>query len=278
MRLSVTAIAVMAAVGVTVAGCSTALPRTDVAAVVQQRQAERLQRLAERHAERDGVLASIATQRQRALDELHRIEHVGGRITGVQSTRYGSDGTGDPTPWVQSGARATKAPTSTALTIAHFEQANAHGRIQLIGAATVDEVRRGLIDDRVLGVLLALSERHRLQVNSLRVSHPRDVQDDLGTPTDSNHVFGRAADISAVDGVPCSRETRRAPYRTILDNPPPARPGPCLALADEASQLDGELAAGEIIFYWRVPGLSGVSMPNHDDHLHLGYRTTQRDD
>jgi hypothetical protein len=167
-------------------------------------------------------------------------------------------------------------PTSTAQTIARFEQATAQGRIQLIGAATADEVRSGLIDNRVLGVLLAFSGRHRLQVNSLRVSHPRGVQDDLGTPTDSNHAFGRAADISAVDGVLCSRETRRAPYRTIHDNPPPPRPGPCLALADEASQLDGELAVGEIIFYWRVPGPPGVSMPNHDDHVHLGYRNYPR--
>ena len=245
----------------------------DDAAAVQSRQAERLARLEQRHATREKALATVNAQRDRALAELQRIEEVRGRsAAAIKATRYGSDGTGDPDPWVQSGARATPAPNTVPATLAAFSAAQSSGQIRLVGAARQSEISEGLIDDRVLRALLALSANHRLEVNSLRVSHPRSVQDDLGTPTESNHVYGRAADISAVDGVQCESETRRAPYRTLLDNPPPVKPGPCLVVAAEAAALGGDLALGETIFYWRVPAPSGVSLPNHDDHVHLGYR------
>jgi hypothetical protein len=244
------------------------------AALVQRRQAERLHLLAVRRAERHGALAGARSGRARAIAELRRMQHVRGRaIKGVSSSRYGSDATGDPSGWKQSGPDATKAPNSTPRGIATFEQAQAAGRIRLVGAAQQQEISGGLIDDRLLALLVSLSARHRLVIDSLRVSHPADVQDRLGTPTASNHVFGRAADISAVDGTSCAAGTRRAPYRTILDNPPPAKPGPCLALAYDVAQVTGQLAPGEIIYYWRVPGPAGVSLPNRDDHLHLGYRS-----
>jgi hypothetical protein len=263
-----------AVIAAAAAGCGSAQPPSATPdGVIQARQTERLKRLAQRHDERDQVLSRVTAQRQVALAELRRMEQVKGRSKeGIKGSRYGSDGTGDPEPWLQSGANATRAPNSRPETIAAFQAAVAAGRIRLVGAASGAEVARGLIDDRVLGMLLVLSQRHRLEVNSLRVSHPKSVQDDLGTPTSSNHIYGRAADISAVDAVPCIRESRRAAYRTVLDNPPPARPGPCLALAIEAAGIGGDVQAGEIIYYWRVPGPTGVSMPNHDDHVHIGYR------
>ena len=265
--------AVLALAGAACSGQGSSAVTPD--AVVAERQAERLQRVADRHARRDEVLDRVAEQRDRALDELRRIERVRGRskASATLASRYGSDGTGDPSPWRQNGKDATKAPNSTPQTITRFVAAQRAGRIRLVGAAKQHEVSDGLIDDRILRLLIEMSADHRLDVNSLRVSHPRHVQDDLGTPTASNHVYGRSADISAVDGVPCVRESRRAPYQTLLDNPPPRNVGPCLAVAMRAAQVTGELALGETIFYWRVPGPSGVSLPNHDDHVHLGYRS-----
>jgi hypothetical protein len=168
------------------------------------RQHAREQQLQRRLDRRDGALSVVTGQRRRAAVELLRLQRVRGRASGQTFTlRYGSDGSGDPAGWKQAGAQATKAPNSTAATIARFAAARAAGRIELVGAATAQEITGGLIDDRVLLTLIALSGAHRLQVNSLRVSHPATVQDELGTPTSSNHIYGRAADISAVDGVAC---------------------------------------------------------------------------
>jgi hypothetical protein len=254
---------------VALAGCGSAAapPASDpqLAAV----QSERVLRLRERQSERGTALSEVAGQRRRATAELRRLQQVHGHDTTPRfELRYGSDGTGDPPAWTQTGPDATRAPTSTPETIARFQ---ASDRIELVGAAKREEITRGLIDDRVLEVLLTLAERHFLTINSLRISHPQAVQDELGTPTDSNHVYGRAADISAVDGVPCKRETTGAEYHTLVDNPPPAQAGPCLALAYEAAAITG--APEEIIYFWRVPGPAGVSLPNHDDHVHVGFRS-----
>jgi len=241
---------------------------------VEARQTERLRRFEERRADRQRAVAGVVAERNRVLAEVRRISRIRGRSEeAILRARYGSDGTGDPKPWVQSGTRATKAPNSDPKTIAAFVQAQAAGRIKLVNAAKPFEVTRGLIDDRVLRALLALSAGHRLQVSSFRVTHSSRVQDDLGTPATSNHVYGRSADIFAVDGVPCRRETRRARYRTLLDNPPPLNIGPCLQVAYQAARLGGDLELGETIFYWRVPDPSGTSLPNHDDHVHIGYRS-----
>jgi hypothetical protein len=215
----------------------------------------------------------VAGQRARATSELLRLRRVHGRDTAQRfELRYGSLGF-DPPGWAQAGPHATRVPNSSPSGIARFEAARASGRIALGGAAEPEEVARGLIDDRLLRLLAVLAETHRLQITSLRLSHPRTVQDELGTPTDSNHIYGRAADISAVDGVPCKRETAGAPYRTLVDNPPPSPPGPCLTLAYEAASLTTVVAPEEVIFYWRVPGPTGSSLPNHDDHVHLGFRS-----
>lgn len=247
-------------------------PATPTPAVAAQERAQ-LARLEQLRVERDAALSEVATQRRAATLEIRRLAHVHGRASASQFTlRYGSDQTGDPQPWVQSGPEATPAPNSSPEAIQAFKAVESAGRILLVGAAKQEEIDRGLIDNRLLQLLTALARQHRLVVNSLRISHPVTVQDELGTPAPSNHVYGRAADISSVDGVPCARETAAAPYHTLLDNPPPANPGPCMRLAYEAAQMVGPDAPGEIIFYFRVPGPAGVSLPNHNDHVHIGFR------
>jgi len=269
-------IALIAVVATAAAGCGAGQDAAPLASggsalASQVRQTERLQLFVARRQERDEALRSLQRQRDRGADELAQLAGLNQDETG--DSRYGSSLDGDPSPWVQRGPDATPAPDSNGQTIARVMAATASGRIGLVGAAKREEVTGGLIDDRLLRLLLVLSQRHRLTVSSLRVTHPENVQDRLGSAVPSNHVFGRAADIAAVDGVSCAAETRHARYRTVLDNPPPAHPGPCLSLAYEAAAVPGAFSPGEIIYYWRVPGPAGVSLQNHDDHVHLGYRS-----
>lgn len=261
-------------------GCGESAPPLPAASAgpgVAARQRARQQQLGSLRQQRDQALAGVERQRADAARELRRLEHVHAKPAalskGSTAYRYGSDGTGDPPGWKQTGPDATRAPNSTAAQVAMFHQAEQAGRIALAAPAQQQEIDRGLIDDRILALLVQASRTHTLQVNSLRLSHAATVQDELGTPAPSNHAYGRSADISAVDGVPCRRETTGAPYRTLLDNPvPPGPPGPCLRLALELEAVQGTLALGEVIYYWRVPGPTGVSLPNHDDHVHIGYR------
>jgi hypothetical protein len=248
-----------------------------VAVAQQWRQTHRLELFVARQEDQAAAMRSLRHERDRASLERMALtqlatenEPSAGDTSGM---RYGSTETGDPIPWEQRGARATRAPDSEPATIERFMSAVAAGRITLVGAAKPAEVTDGLIDDRVLRLLLVLSQRHRLTVNSLRISHPESVQDDRGSAVPSNHIYGRAADVSGVDGFSCATETRRARYHSALDNPPPEVAGPCLRLAYEAAAVPGTFAPQEIIYYWRVPGPAGVSLRNHDDHVHLGYRS-----
>ena len=64
------------------------------------------------------------------------------------------------------------------------------------------DVAEGRVDPRVLEVLLFLAERHDLgSVGPLITGHSYYV---AGTTTPSNHAFGRAVDISVIDGQPVS--------------------------------------------------------------------------
>jgi hypothetical protein len=280
MRRSCAALIVLGALGA-LAGCAAGrdpapAPAANVGIVQQARQTERLEFVLARQQRRADALDSLQRERARAADELTELTGLGADKNETDASsgiRYGSTQDGDPSPWSQRGPDATPAPNSDAETIARLDAATKSGRITLVGAAKTEEITDDLIDDRLLRLLLVLSQRHRLTVSSLRISHPENVQDDRGSAVPSNHIYGRAADIAAVDGISCARETRHSRYRNGLDNAPPATPGPCLALAYEAAAVPGEFAPQEVIYYWRVPGPAGVSLENHDDHVHLGYRS-----
>jgi hypothetical protein len=249
-------------------------PAAETAPALAARQQARLDRLEDLRHQRDRALGSASNAGRKAADELDRLQTVRGESLAPagQLMRYGSDGTGDPTHWVQNGSHATKAPNSDPAATAAALAAVSSGRLRIQAPASENEIRDELLDSRILRIVVAVAEAHIITVTSLRISHPESVQDRYGNPVQSNHTYGRSADISVVDGAACKAETRGRPYRTINDNPEPEEPGPCLRLAEDLTQLEGELALGEVIFYFRAPGPGGVSLKNHDDHIHIGYR------
>lgn len=127
-----------------------------------------------------------------------------------------------------------------------------HPRIQLWSAA-VGDVAEGRVDPRVLQVLLFLAERHDLgSVGPLITGHSYFV---AGTTSPSNHAFGRAVDISVIDGQAVSvyNAAARDAMEMVLTFSPPLLPD--------------ELGGPWLLSHPSVR----VFTRDHGDHLHIGW-------
>lgn len=114
-----------------------------------------------------------------------------------------------------------------------------------------EDVRSGRVDARVLAVLLIASEGHTLGVGPLLTGHSYYV---AGTARVSNHVYGRAGDITMVDdrNVSPGNEAALDLVLTLASLPEPLRP-------DELGSP------------WKLE-VEGVRIftRGHGDHIHWG--------
>ncbi len=110
-----------------------------------------------------------------------------------------------------------------------------------------------MIDPRVVGLIGAITQGHQITISSLRSDHSMYTAEG-GV---SNHYYGRAMDIAAVDGVSCTDTAPTSPCgelgRTLASLPAPARPTELIYCFD----LDG-------------PG-PAFARSDHCDHIHAGY-------
>jgi hypothetical protein len=129
-------------------------------------------------------------------------------------------------------------------------QVIAHPNIALSRAAASD-VGAGIADARALSLLIVLSENHTLSVGPIRTGHSYYIR---GTHRVSKHVFGRAVDITRVDGASVSPSNLGAfeATETILSLPSPVRP-------DEVGSP------------WRLSGRGSFTDLDHRDHIHVGW-------
>ena len=128
-------------------------------------------------------------------------------------------------------------------------------RIRLTGGQRVD-LASGLIDPRVVALLALLGRSHTLVVTALRSDHSLYTTEG----NVSNHAFGRAVDIGAVDGEPCTG----------------TRSGACARLAVALAHVVGELRSTELIYCFDVDGplsADAFARADHCDHIHVGYET-----
>lgn len=182
-------------------------------------------------AEQHRVLSGVKQERTMALDL--RLEQVDGnwKVTGIEPDRARlPSGESAPSPLAEA---ALVSP-------------------QLILTDTArEDLSAGLVDDRLLELLLDLADRYTLSVVAFVGGHPHDV---FGKPWISNHTRGRGVDIWAVDG------------ELVLGAPDD---GPARAVAQEA--LD--LGSTEIGSPWDLDGPGGPSLTDdlHADHLHLAF-------
>jgi hypothetical protein len=114
-------------------------------------------------------------------------------------------------------------------------------------------IENGVVDDRVLEVLLRVGEQHTVDVTVFASAHPRNV---FASESVSNHTVGRAVDIWAVDGkeVVAQREQGGPLYQLV--------------------QMLMTYGITELGSPWDLDGAgTGASFTNtvHLDHLHLAF-------
>jgi hypothetical protein len=115
------------------------------------------------------------------------------------------------------------------------------------------DLRRGMVDPRVVAVLAQLLQSYTLKVSVFSTGHSLYIE---GTRTISNHIPGRAVDIFEINGEPVSR-----------------RSGAALAVTAWLVNDDGPLRADEIgsPFEEFEPLPGAFSNAAHQDHLHIGW-------
>jgi hypothetical protein len=130
----------------------------------------------------------------------------------------------------------------------------ANPNVSMPAAARAD-LAAGLIDARVVAILNDLSTRHTLSIVVFKTGHSPFV---AGTNTFSNHFFGRAVDISKVDGLAVSAASpaARVAVLEILSIP-----------------IGSALYPTETGHPWAdletLPG--SFTNAAHQDHIHIGW-------
>lgn len=185
----------------------------------------------------------IEANRER-LSVNHLITYpAGSGLEHVVHVDFHPAGTGDPRT---QGSRPCEAGELEAAVLSN-------PRLSFLPEAAAD-VTEGRVDDRVLQLLLVLSEEHRLgPIGPFITGHSYYV---AGTQTPSNHAFGRAVDIAAVDGQPVSASNRAA--REVVD---------------AVLLMTGPMLPDEVGSPWEIPHPVADTFTDsaHQGHIHLGW-------
>jgi hypothetical protein len=159
--------------------------------------------------------------------------------------------TPSPTPYAVGTGRAANVRACQAGELEAMVLSHPHIHLATLAAGDLAE---GRVDPRVLQVLLYLAERHDLgSVGPLISGHSYYV---AGTTSPSNHAFGRAVDISVIDGQAVSvyNAAARDAMQMVLTLPEP--------------MLPDELGAPRLLSH---PSSVAVFTRDHGDHLHIGW-------
>jgi hypothetical protein len=115
------------------------------------------------------------------------------------------------------------------------------------------DIQAGLLDQRVTALLALMTRDHQITISSLRSDHSQMT----ASGNVSNHYYGRAMDIAAVDGVSCTDTSTTAP---------------CAQLGYALAQLPEPLHPPELIYCFDLDGVGpAFALPDHCDHIHAGY-------
>ena len=144
-----------------------------------------------------------------------------------------------------------------------------------------DDLKRGVVDKRLVTALGMLTEKHRICVQTFKKGHyflpgvpdgprvPEGYGRAGGLP--NTHYFGRAADVRWVDGKPVKGNATDPDVlevgTTLAGIPPKRRP----------DQIIGPPRWSEALGYGREEGwvLAPDQLRLHKDHIHIGYTDEQ---
>ena len=125
--------------------------------------------------------------------------------------------------------------------------------LTILNEAAKADLTSGAIDPRIVGLLGAITQSHQITISSLRSDHSMYTAEG-GV---SNHYYGRAMDIAAVDGVSC---TDTAPT------------SPCAELGLTLATLPAPAMPTELIYCFDLDGPGpAFARADHCDHIHAGY-------
>ena len=125
--------------------------------------------------------------------------------------------------------------------------------VELSNSLEAWDLQQGLIDPRVMILIAAISQNHQITISSLRSDHSMHTT----SGNVSNHFYGRAVDIAAIDGVPCTVVTPD---------------GPCGRMAQALALLPEGQRPTELIFCFDPDGPGpAFAAADHCDHIHAGY-------
>jgi cell wall-associated NlpC family hydrolase len=148
----------------------------------------------------------------------------------VDPAQYGAEGTGgSPSPEVRALL------------------GNDHVTFDSTGIA---DMKGGKMDPRIVSVLTAISKDHKITVSAMISDHDKTTSGG----SVSNHYYGRAVDISVVDGQAVS-------------------PGNAAAreVANALASLPASIRPSEVGSPWDLPGTADFSDSAHQNHLHVAY-------
>ncbi len=127
--------------------------------------------------------------------------------------------------------------------------------VELSNSLEMWDLQTGAIDPRVIGLIAAISQQHTIRISSLRSDHSMHTT----SGNVSNHYYGRAVDIAAIDGVPCTVTTPE---------------GPCGVIAQTLALLPPGQRPDELIFCFDPDGPGpAFAAADHCDHIHAGFGT-----
>jgi Transglycosylase SLT domain len=126
--------------------------------------------------------------------------------------------------------------------------------LTLSNSLELHDLKSGRIDPRIVGLIGAITQSHQVTISALRSDHSEYTT----SGNISNHYYGRAMDIAAVDGVSCT------------DTAPTA---PCAVLGRTLTLLPAGSHPTELIYCFDLDGASGPAFAaaDHCDHLHVGF-------
>ena len=142
------------------------------------------------------------------------------------------------------GATGTGGPP-TAETVALLENHNV-----TFDPSSIADLKSGKVDPRIVSLLDDLAKRDKLSISAMISDHSKLTSGG----SISNHYYGRAVDVSVVDGRPVS-------------------PGNLAArrIAVALARLPASVRPTEIGSPWHLPGAPYFSDSEHQNHLHIGF-------
>jgi hypothetical protein len=129
--------------------------------------------------------------------------------------------------------------------------------VELSNSLEMVDIQSGAVDPRIINLIGAISQQHTITISSLRSDHSKLTS----SGNVSNHYYGRAMDISAIDGIPC---TNVSPD------------GPCGIIARQLGALPPGQEPTELIYCWDPDGPAnpnGFAQADHCDHIHVGFNS-----